>query len=435
MPHHARRVARERRCGERGRAASLPPTGSSRARGQFRRRTGPATRAAAAHDVVARVVSKRVGGKHRRGACSANTRPSRKMRCSQCDFEAVDPSLFSLHGYSHSYGEDRDNSLNKVINKLAVFTSGGDSPGMNACIRAVARTAFWYNKEIIGILHGYDGMIKNEFISLDPNAVSNIIQRGGTVLKTARSKEFMTDEGMQTAYDNLKKQHVDGIIAIGGDGTFRGAVAFNKKYDIPFIGVPGTIDNDLFGTDYTIGFDTAINTTLEAIDKIKDTAAAHDRLFFIEVMGRDTGYIALWTGIAGGAEEILLPETKTDIDELIKLLLERKSKNKSTIVIVAEGDEAGGAMKIAEAVKEKIPDYDTRVSILGHIQRGGSPTCLDRILAIKLGVSSVEALLNGETNKMAGIVNNKIIFTSLENAVKQHAPLDTDLLRYVKMLQ
>jgi 6-phosphofructokinase 1 len=325
--------------------------------------------------------------------------------------------------------------MKKEIKKLAVFTSGGDSPGMNACIRAVVRTALWYKKEASGILRGYNGMISGEFIQLTSKTVSNIIQHGGTILKTARSKDFMTDKGMNAAYRNLKKEKIDGIIAIGGDGTFRGAVAFNKKFDIPFIGIPGTIDNDLFGTDYTIGFDTAINTTVEAIDKIKDTAAAHDRLFFIEVMGRDTGYIALWTGIAGGAEEILLPETKTDINKLIKLLRQRKARNKSTIVIVAEGDETGGAYKIAEAVKGEISDYDTRVTILGHLQRGGSPTCYDRILATKLGVSAVEALLNGESNKMVGIINNKIAFTKLDKAVKQHASLDKDLVRYVEMLQ
>jgi 6-phosphofructokinase 1 len=325
--------------------------------------------------------------------------------------------------------------MKSKINKIAVFTSGGDSPGMNACIRAVARTALWYKKEAVGIMHGYDGMIKNEFVPLDSGIVSNIIMRGGTVLKTARSKEFMTQSGRQTAYNNLKKQNVDALIAIGGDGTFRGAAAFNKEFDFPVIGIPGTIDNDLNGTDYTLGFDTAVNTTLEAIDKIKDTAAAHDRLFFIEVMGRDTGYIALWTGIAGGAEEILLPETKTDIDTLVKLLNERKSKNKSTIVIVAEGDEVGGAMKIAEAVKGKMGDYEARVTILGHLQRGGSPSCYDRILACKFGVSAVEALLKGESNKMTGIVNSRITFTNLENAVKQHAPLDKDLVRYIQMLQ
>jgi 6-phosphofructokinase 1 len=325
--------------------------------------------------------------------------------------------------------------MKREIKKLAVFTSGGDSPGMNACIRAVVRTALWYKKEASGILRGYNGMISGEFIQLTSKTVSNIIQHGGTILKTARSKDFMTDKGMNAAYRNLKKEKIDGIIAIGGDGTFRGAVAFNKKFDIPFIGIPGTIDNDLFGTDYTIGFDTAINTTVEAIDKIKDTAAAHDRLFFIEVMGRDTGYIALWTGIAGGAEEILLPETKTDINKLIKLLRQRKARNKSTIVIVAEGDETGGAYKIAEAVKGEISDYDTRVTILGHLQRGGSPTCYDRILATKLGVSAVEALLNGESNKMVGIINNKIAFTKLDKAVKQHASLDKDLVRYVEMLQ
>ncbi|HKR06323.1 MAG TPA: 6-phosphofructokinase [Bacteroidia bacterium] len=325
--------------------------------------------------------------------------------------------------------------MKKEIKKIAVFTSGGDAPGMNACIRAVARTAQWYKKETTGIMHGYDGMIKGEYVPLDGSMVSNIIQRGGTILKTARSKAFMTKKGMHQAYNKLKKEKIDGIIAIGGDGTFRGAVAFNKMFDIPFIGIPGTIDNDLFGTDYTLGFDTAINTTLQAIDKVKDTASAHDRLFFIEVMGRDTGYIALWTGIAGGAEEILLPETKTDLKKLIKLLRERKSNNKSTIVIVAEGDEAGGALKIAERVKEKIPGYDARVTILGHLQRGGNPTCFDRILASKFGVSAVEALLKGESNKMVGTISNKITFTDLENAVKEHAPLDKDLVRYVKMLQ
>ena len=320
------------------------------------------------------------------------------------------------------------------IKKIAILTSGGDSPGMNACIRAIVRAVIFQKKEVRGVMHGYNGLITGEFITMDSDSVSNIIHRGGTILKTARSKEFMTDSGMRKAFDNIKKNNLDGIIAIGGDGTFRGAVEFNKKYKIPFIGIPGTIDNDLFGTDFTLGFDTAVNTTMQAIDKIKDTASAHDRLFFIEVMGRDTGYIALWTGIAGGVEEILLPETKTNINNLIKLLKERKAKNKSTIVVVAEGDEAGGAFKIAEAVKNKIMGYDTRVTILGHIQRGGSPTCFDRILACKFGVNAVTALLNGETNKMVGIVKNKIKFTNLEHAVKEHAPLDKDLLKYIKML-
>lgn len=320
------------------------------------------------------------------------------------------------------------------IRKIAVFTSGGDSPGMNACLRAVVRSALFYKKEVIGIMHGYDGMIKNEFMPLDSSCVSNIMQRGGTILKTARSKEFMTPEGMEKAFQNLKKNYIDGIVAIGGDGTFRGAVAFNKKYDIPFIGIPGTIDNDLFGTDYTLGFDTAINTTLDAIDKIKDTAAAHDRLFFVEVMGRDAGYIALWVGIAGGAEAILMPETKTDIESLILLLQARKARGKSTIVVVAEGDEAGGAYKIAEKVKGRIDNYDTRVTILGHIQRGGSPSCNDRLLGTRFGVSAIEALLAGETNKMVGVINNKIELTDLENAVKQHAPLDQNLVRYIQML-
>lgn len=320
------------------------------------------------------------------------------------------------------------------IKKLAVFTSGGDSPGMNACIRAVVRAANYHGTQITGIMHGYDGLINGEFISLDSGSVYNIIQRGGTILKTARSNPFMTKKGMQAAYDQLKKNKVDGLIAIGGDGTFRGAVEFRKKFNIPFIGIPGTIDNDLFGTDYTLGFDTAVNTTLEAIDKIRDTAASHDRLFFIEVMGRDTGYIALWTGIAGGAEEILLPETKTNLNGLVKILKKRKAKNKSSIVIVAEGDETGGALKIAKRVKKRIPEYDTRVSILGHIQRGGAPTCFDRLLGTKFGVEAVEALIAGETDKMVGIIKNKIHFTDLHKAVKHHSPLDKDLLRFVNIL-
>lgn len=324
--------------------------------------------------------------------------------------------------------------MKKSISKIAVFTSGGDSPGMNACIRAVVRTAGYYNCNATGIIHGYDGMINGEFIPLNSGSVHNIIQRGGTLLKTSRSKAFMTEKGMKTAYDQLKINKVDGLIAIGGDGTFRGAVDFNKKFNIPFIGIPGTIDNDLFGTDFTLGFDTAVNTTMEAIDKIRDTSASHDRLFFIEVMGRDTGYIALWTGIAGGAEAILLPETKTDMNNLVKLLKERKANGKSSIVIVAEGDEAGGALKIAKKVKKKIPDYESKISILGHIQRGGSPTCFDRLLGSKFGVAAVEALINGKTNKMVGIINNKINFTDLQKAVKSQTPLDKDLIRYSKML-
>ncbi len=320
------------------------------------------------------------------------------------------------------------------MKKIGVFTSGGDAPGMNACIRAVVRTACYYKKTVVGILHGFDGMIRGQIIPLGPQDVSNIIHRGGTILKTSRSKEFMTKVGMRKAFESLKRQNIEGLIAIGGDGTFKGCVEFSQQYGIPIIGIPGTIDNDLFGTDYTLGFDTAINTTLEAIDKIKETAASHDRLFFIEVMGRDTGYLALYTGIASGADEILLPETRTDIASLIKLLKIRQKQGKSSIVIVAEGDEAGGAMKTAVRIKEKLPDIDIRITILGHIQRGGSPTCFDRILATRLGVAATEALLNNQTGLMAGMINNRLTFTPLENACKSHTLLDTDLLRITPIM-
>lgn len=320
------------------------------------------------------------------------------------------------------------------MKRIGVFCSGGDAPGMNACIRAIVRTAHYHKKQTVGILHGFDGMIKGQMVPFGPNDVSNIIHRGGTILKTARSKEFMTAVGMRKAYENLKRHDIDGLIAIGGDGTFKGCVEFNQKFKMPFIGIPGTIDNDLFGTDFTLGFDTAVNTTLEAIDKIKDTAASHDRLFFIEVMGRDTGYIALYSGIASGADEILLPETKTDIPALVKLLKHRQKQGKSSIVIVAEGDEAGGALKTAARVKEKLPEMDTRITILGHIQRGGSPTANDRILAARLGVAATEALINGESGKMAGMINNQLAFTSLEKACKARSPLDRDLLRITEMM-
>lgn len=320
------------------------------------------------------------------------------------------------------------------MKKIAVFTSGGDAPGMNAAIRAVVRYGLNMKVEIIGITHGYDGMIKGTLMPLDAGSVSNIIQRGGTILKTARSAEFMTGAGMRKAYENLKRHRIDGVIAIGGDGTFRGAVEFCKKFDVPFVGIPGTIDNDLFGTDFTLGYDTAVNTIIEAVDKIKDTAASHDRLFFIEVMGRDSGYIALWSGIAGGAEEILLPETKTDIDSLVLMLRKRKKSGKSSIVIVAEGDEAGGALEISEMVRKKIPSYDIRVTILGHTQRGGNPTAFDRILGTRLGVASVEALMEGVSGVMAGWINNKVHYTPFEKTVKGQSLIDQDLIRIASML-
>jgi 6-phosphofructokinase 1 len=320
------------------------------------------------------------------------------------------------------------------MKKIAVFTSGGDSPGMNACIRAVVRSGIYRGLEVIGITHGYEGMIEGKFSLMKSESVSGIIQHGGTILKTARSKRFMTSEGMKEAYENLRKENIEGVVAIGGDGTFRGAVEFNKSYNIPFVGIPGTIDNDLAGTDYTLGFDTAINTVVEAVDKIRDTAASHDRLFFVEVMGRDAGSIALLSGISVGAEAILIPETKTYVDKLISTLQKGWHRNKtSMIVIVAEGDEAGGAYKIAEMVKEKFTSIETRVTVLGHIQRGGNPTAFDRVLASRLGVAAVEALLNGRRNEMIGLVNNEISFTPFTQAVKQQI-INQNLLKIAEIL-
>lgn len=318
--------------------------------------------------------------------------------------------------------------------KIAVFTSGGDAPGMNTCLRSVVRCALSHGCEVVGIMRGYEGMIQGEFIPLTARSVSNIMQRGGTILKTARSQVFRTAEGMKRASEQLKSHGIDGIIAIGGDGTFKGAVEFNKLNKIPFIGIPGTIDNDLNGTDYTIGFDTALNTIIDAVDKLKDTAASHDRIFFVEVMGRDSGCLALYAGIACGAEEILLPEEKTDIEKLVNKLKDSLHRRKtSSIVMVAEGDDGGGAYKIAQEVKKRF-DYDIRVTVLGHIQRGGNPSAKDRIMATRFGAVAVEALLNGETNKMTGWNGHEVILVDLQKAVKQESPLDKNLLRYKEFL-
>lgn len=326
--------------------------------------------------------------------------------------------------------------MTQRINKIGVFTSGGDSPGMNACIRAVVRTAINANLEVAGIIRGYEGMINGEFVELNARSVSNIIQRGGTILKSARSENFLKAEGRLKAFKNLEKEKIDALVAIGGDGTFRGALALSAEFNIPIVGIPGTIDNDLSGTDYTLGFDTAVNTAVEAIDKIRDTAASHDRLFFIEVMGRDAGYIALWSGIAGGAEAILMPEEKTNIDALADLIVEGKKKNKSSnIVIVSEGDDAGGAVDIARMVKSKFPDksIDTRVTILGHIQRGGSPSAFDRILGSRLGMAAVDSLLNGQRDIMVGVLNNAVVLTPFKTAVKQQKQIDPELLKLAKI--
>ncbi len=321
------------------------------------------------------------------------------------------------------------------MKKVAIFTSGGDAPGMNACIRAAVRGAIYHGIEIHGIYRGYDGMIEGDIQPLNSYSVSNIIQKGGTILKSARSKEFRTKEGRQKAYDQLKKNGIEGLIAIGGDGTFAGAKVFFEEFGIPIIGAPGTIDNDLYGTDYTIGFDTAVNTALDAIDKIRDTANSHNRLFFIEVMGRDSGYIAIRSGICGGAELVMVPETATSITEVIKTLQEGWNRQKtSSIVVVAEGDVSGNAMEIAEKVKKELPMKDVKVSILGHIQRGGSPSAQDRILASRLGLGALEGLMNGEKNVMAGIINNELVYTSLGESIGKTKELNKDLIRMVKIL-
>lgn len=318
---------------------------------------------------------------------------------------------------------------------IGVFTSGGDSPGMNACVRAVVRSAIYQGLTVSGILNGYEGMIDGHFVPLQSGSVSNIIQRGGTILKSARSKRFMTNEGMAEAARQLKQAGIEGLVAIGGDGTFRGAREFFEKHGIPSVGVPGTIDNDLFGTDNTLGFDTAINTAMEAIDKIRDTAASHDRLFFVEVMGRDAGFIALHAGISGGAEAVLVPETKTDVDAIIALLRRGWDRKKtSSVIVVAEGDEAGGAFRIAEQVKAALPDRDTRVTVLGHIQRGGSPTCMDRLLGSQLGFAAVEALRAGRHNLMVGMMNNQINEVPFEKATKHHNDINPAMLKLVEVL-
>ena len=321
------------------------------------------------------------------------------------------------------------------IKRIAVFTSGGDAPGMNAAIRAVVRAGNYFGLDVLGIRYGYDGMIDGDIIELPSSAVSGIIQRGGTILKTARSPRFLKAAGREQAYKNLVKHGIDGIVAIGGDGTFRGARVFSDKYKIPFVGIPGTIDNDLFGTDFCIGYDTAINTVVEAVDKIRDTAASHDRLFFIEVMGRDAGLIALRSGIGVGAEAILVPEMKTDINHIVRIL-ERNSKagKRSNIIIVAEGDEAGGAIEIARKVKERFDYFDTRVSVLGHIQRGGNPTAADRVLGSRLGLAAVEALLAGKKNVMVGVKHKDIVHVPFAKSTKHIKTLNEDLLRMADIL-
>ena len=319
----------------------------------------------------------------------------------------------------------------KKINKLAVMTSGGDSPGMNAAIRSVVRTCAYYKIECIGIYRGYQGMIEGDFTSLTARSVNNIINKGGTILKSARSDEFRTSEGRKKAHKNLIKQNIDGLVVIGGDGSFTGGVIFNKEYNFPVIGIPGTIDNDIFGTSHTLGYDTALNTAVEAIDKIRDTASSHNRLFFVELMGRDAGFIALNAGVGAGAEEILIPEENLGLDRLLESLIKsRKSGKSSSIVVVAEGDKSGrNVFELAKYVEDNMPEYDVRVSVLGHMQRGGSPSCFDRVLASRLGVKAVEILIDNKTNLMVGLKNNKVITTDLEEAITGGHSINNELLR------
>lgn len=324
--------------------------------------------------------------------------------------------------------------MTNKVTRIGVLTSGGDAPGMNAAVRAVVRTGIYHGLEVYGVMRGYNGMIDDDIFRMESRSVANIIQRGGTILKTARSKEFNEPDGRKIAYENLTKRGINGLVVIGGDGSFRGAQRFSNEYDIPCIGIPGTIDKDIAGSDFTIGFDTAVNTAIEAIDKIRDTADAHDRLFIVEVMGRDAGYIALHSGIATGAENIFIPETKTNIEELVSSLMEKEKRSKLVnLVVVAEGDEFG-ANEIAKVVKERMPTLDTRVCILGHIQRGGSPTCIDRLIASRMGYHAVESLMVGRHNVMVGILNNKMNYIPLDKAVKAKQRINPEWMKIVKIL-
>lgn len=323
----------------------------------------------------------------------------------------------------------------KKVTKIGVLTSGGDSPGMNAAIRAVVRTGIFHGMEIYGIMRGYQGMIEDDIYRMESRSVANIIQRGGTILKTARCKEFFEYEGRKKAYENLKRRGINGLIIIGGDGSFRGAVKFSQEFDIPCIGLAGTIDKDIFGTDFTIGFDTAVNTAVEAIDKIRDTMDAHDRIFIIEVMGRDAGYIALHSGIATGAENILVPERRTNIQDIIVSLQEKERRKKLVnLIVVAEGDEFGGANEVQKVLQESLPKAEIRVCILGHIQRGGSPSCIDRLIASRMGYHAVESLMEGRFNVFVGIQNNKMHYIPLENAVKNKQKISDEWMKIVKIL-
>jgi 6-phosphofructokinase 1 len=322
------------------------------------------------------------------------------------------------------------------INKIGVLTSGGDAPGMNAALRAVVRTAAFHSVECVGIYQGYQGLIDDKVETLNARSVNNIINKGGTVLQSARCLEFRTKEGRKTAFETIQKHGIEALVVIGGDGSFTGAMIFQSEFNLPVIGIPGTIDNDIYGTSHTIGYDTALNTVIEAIDKIRDTAISHNRLFFVEVMGRDAGHIALNTGIGAGAEEFLIPEEDMGLDRLLESLKRsEKSGKSSSIVVVAEGDKTGkNVFEIAEYVEKNLPYYDVRVSVLGHMQRGGSPSCFDRVLASRMGLYAVEALIEGKSNIMVGVKSEEIIFTPLQKAIKGKSEIDKDLIRVSDIL-
>ncbi|MCG2418324.1 6-phosphofructokinase [Aequorivita sp. F47161] len=324
----------------------------------------------------------------------------------------------------------------KLPSKIAVLTSGGDAPGMNAAIRAVVRACAYNNLQCVGVYRGFQGLIEADFKELGPRSVKNLINRGGTFLKSARSQDFRTDEGRKKAFNNLKKENIDALIVIGGDGTFAGASVFMNEFNFPVVGIPGTIDNDINGTDYTIGYDTALNTVVEAIDKIRDTANSHNRLFLVEVMGRDAGDIALNAGIGAGAEEILIPEQNRGRERLLESLSRSKKSGKtSSIVVVSEGDQIGkNIFGLAKYIEENLTEYEVRVTVLGHIQRGGSPSCYDRVLASRLGVGAVDALLRGETNVMIGIIHNRVTSVSFLDAIKGNNEIDEDLIRVADII-
>lgn len=324
----------------------------------------------------------------------------------------------------------------KIPNKIGVLTSGGDAPGMNAAIRAVVRACAYYNLESVGVYRGFQGLIEGDFKELDARSVKNLINRGGTFLKSARCKDFLTFEGRQKAFENLKKENINALVVIGGDGSFAGASVFAKEFDFPIVGIPGTIDNDIRGTDFTIGYDTALNTVVEAIDKVRDTANSHNRLFLIEVMGRDAGDIALNAGIGAGAEEILIPEQNRGRERLLESLNQSKKSGKtSSIVVVAEGDKIGkNIFELADYIEKNLVEYEVRVVVLGHIQRGGAPSCYDRVLASRLGVGAVDALLRGETNVMMGIIHNKILSVPFFEAIKGDSEIDEELIRVADII-